>query len=540
MHLRLAALSITLPPLLAAAAAAQAVAPGHRLYSPRPGTDTHLVDNEGAIVHTWPSAYAVGLSAYLREDGHLLRAILTNTNVPARALSGGGGGVQLQSFDGSVLWDWRYDTGGVLQHHDIEPLPNGNVLVIAWEEKTVAEALAAGRDPALIDGTSFPDHVVEVQPTGPTTGQIVWEWHAWDHLIQDLDPTKANFGVVADHPEKIDLNYPPNRVGGELHHLNGIDYDPVNDWIVLSAHTQDEVWVIDHSTTTAEAAGSTGGARGKGGDLLYRWGNPAAYDRGTAAEQTLYKQHSPKFVPLAYPGGGHMTIFSNQAPGGSEVVEIELPLDAGGNFVDPGASAWGPAAPVWTYSDAAFQSLFMSSAERLPNGNTLICSSLQGRIFEVDDAGALLWEHAVPSGIQSASFHATYYERTLWADRDVVSAAAGGTITFDVVAGSRFAGDAYLLTGSLAGTSPGFSLHGFHVPLNPDAYFRYTLGAPAGPYHTDIVGNLDASGAARITFDIPPGLAPAGLTLDHVVLAAHPTRLRLRGVSNVETTSTIP
>ena len=118
------------------------------------------------------------------------------------------------------------------------------------------------------------------------------------YAIRSYYASKPNYGVVASHPELLDLNYPPVVLGdGDWNHVNGIDYDPVHDWIVLSARSQDEIYVIDHSTTTAEAAGHTGGARGKGGDILYRWGNPEAYQAGTAANQQLFGQHDPRFVP---------------------------------------------------------------------------------------------------------------------------------------------------------------------------------------------------------------------------------------------------
>ncbi|MGC8644373.1 MAG: hypothetical protein ACP5XB_31305, partial [Isosphaeraceae bacterium] len=57
------------------------------------------------------------------------------------------------------------------------------------------------------------------------------------------------------------------------------------DQILLSVHSFSEIWIIDHGTTTAEAATHKGGRSGKGGDLLYRWGNPQAYRAGTAADQ---------------------------------------------------------------------------------------------------------------------------------------------------------------------------------------------------------------------------------------------------------------
>ncbi|HIE94465.1 MAG TPA: hypothetical protein EYQ83_16980, partial [Acidobacteria bacterium] len=186
---------------------------------------------------------------------------------------GSGGGVQELEWDGTVVWDFTYsNVPGHLQHHDVEMLPNGNVLMIAWEGISAAGATAAGRNPALIQGPTFyPDHIIEVQKTGPTSGAIVWSWHVMDHVIQDFDPTRPDFGVVADHPELLDLNY-PLQPASDWNHVNSIDYHAEFDQILLSSHNQNEVWIIDHSTTTVEAAGHTGGNSGKGGDLLYRWG----------------------------------------------------------------------------------------------------------------------------------------------------------------------------------------------------------------------------------------------------------------------------
>jgi hypothetical protein len=64
--------------------------------------------------------------------------------------------------------------------------------------------------------------------------------------------------------------------------MNSIDYNPDLDQIALSVKGNSEAWIIDHGTTTAQAAGHTGGRRGQGGDLLYRWGNPLTYRAGTA------------------------------------------------------------------------------------------------------------------------------------------------------------------------------------------------------------------------------------------------------------------
>ncbi|MEM7202546.1 MAG: aryl-sulfate sulfotransferase [Planctomycetota bacterium] len=510
------------------AAAALAAAPAftqqagvHRMYSPRlSSTTTYLVDQQGVEIHTWPSSFLAGVSVYMKDDGNLFRTIQTGYGGP-----GAGGGIQELAFDGTVVWDFRYDTGGVHAHHDIEPMPNGNVLVIAWEDRTAQEALDAGMDPRFVSGLIQPDHIIEVKPTGPTTGDIVWEWHVWDHLIQDYDDTKQNYGVVQDHPELIDINYPPMvQPQGELNHFNSVDYDEQRDLIVISSAFQNEIWIIDHSTTTAEAASHAGGAHGKGGDLLYRWGNPAAYRRGTPQDQVLFFQHSAKVVPERHPGAGNVTIFNNQALPTSEVLEIVLPINAQGRFFLLATGVYGPPGPIWRYQSPEFSSSLMSSAERLPNGNTLICSSFESRIFEVSPAGQVVWE-ITPGGFGFGfAFHSTYVRRSIWSDKKTLSTSAGGTVQYDLVAGSPFEDDIYLLLGTVSGTSPGIPFGGKKIPLNPDGYLTYTLSVRGSPLFVAQGGVCDAVGSATTQLVIPPGLFVGleGLEMHHAFVVIDP------------------
>ena len=106
-----------------------------------------------------------------------------------------------------MLWDFEYATEEYLAHHDIAVMPNGNILAIAWEAKTEEEVLQAGRKPEFTPKAGlWPDKIIEIKPKGKSGGEIVWEWHIWDHLIQDYDETKDNYGDVAAHPELIDFN----------------------------------------------------------------------------------------------------------------------------------------------------------------------------------------------------------------------------------------------------------------------------------------------------------------------------------------------
>jgi hypothetical protein len=311
--------------------------------------------------------------------------------------------VQKVAWNGTVLWQWTYSTSTYRSHHDIEPMPNGNVLLIAWEVKTPAQCTAAGLNHSA---TLWPDHIIEVQPVGSTGGNIVWRWHAWDHLIQDYDSTKANYGVVRDHPELLDINY--RSTSGDWMHLNGISYNPELDQIVLSSHFLNEIYVIDHSTTIQEAAGHTGGRWGRGGDFLYRWGNPAAYR--APGQQVFNVVHAATWIPDSLPGGGHLMAFNNrEGTGASMIVEIVPPVDSAGNYIWVPGTAYGPASPIWSYSATGFYSNHLGGVQRLPNGNTLIAQSTSGRLFEVSSTGAVVWNYQPGGQIVRALRYAPTY-----------------------------------------------------------------------------------------------------------------------------------
>jgi hypothetical protein len=302
-----------------------------------------------------------------------------------------------------MLWDYLYASDNYYQHHDIEPMPNGNILLLAWETILAEDAIAAGRDPALLDGPElWPEHIVEVIPTGPTTGEIVWEWHIWDHLIQDFDSTKDNYGVVEDHPELMDLNFAVHGRDDWLHG-NSVQYSPVLDQICLSLRSISEIWVIDHSTTSVEAASHAGGNSGMGGDILYRWGNPIVYRRGTAEDRLSWGQHDIRWIPEGYPGEGNMLVYNNgweRIEDFSTVDEFTPPVDENGHYQQPGPdSAYSPDTLVWQYMadpPTDFFSGAISGARRLPNGNTFICEGNKGRYFEITDSGAIVWQYVLP------------------------------------------------------------------------------------------------------------------------------------------------
>lgn len=405
---------------------------GYTLFAPIYSTTTFLIDMEGRIVNKWESEFEPGQSVYLLENGNLLRTAHPGPQSNETFHGGGAGGrVEEFTWDGELAWTFSYSSEEHLLHHDIAVLPSGNILMLAWERKSPAEAVAAGRNPEMLGSKGlWPDHVIEVEPAGSTAGNIVWEWHVWDHLIQDFDDDKAGFGVVADHPELIDINpvdwtvrlsretraklealgYLGSTRGRERpganpdwNHINSIDYIEKLDQIVLSVLGFNEIWIIDHGTTTKEAAGHIGGRCGRGGDLLYRWGNPQVWETGIDSDQQLFAQHDAQWITDGLPGAGNLLVFNNgrgrKNGDYSSVDEIPLPVNAAGHYTRTSGAPFGPAAPAWTFTATPktdFYSGHISGAQRLPNGNTLICSGENGTIFEVTEDGREVWRYVNP------------------------------------------------------------------------------------------------------------------------------------------------
>ena len=405
---------------------------GYTLFCPLDSGTTYLIDMQGEPVHTWRSELPPAAGVYLKDNGHLLRAYRHNEN-PVFHGGGLGGGIEEITWDGEIVWDYRVSTADFAQHHDLEPMPNGNILLIAWEFVVPEMAVSLGRDAHVVDEEGWwPGAIYEVKPVRPDGAEVVWEWHAKDHLVQDRDADKPFYGSVPDRPERIDINgdhrdlpamteeerkrqkeiedqmsatgyaggdagddKPETKGEPDWLHTNAVEYNAELDLVMLSTPHFSEVWIIDHSTTSVEARGSTGGSFGKGGDLLYRWGNPKTYGHGASEDQHLFYQHNPEWIPAGYPGEGNVLILNNgQQRGWSSVDEITLPLIDAPAFHREDASAFGPEEMAWTYGSEAreFFAPFISGSQRLRNGNTLVCVGPAGRFLEVTAAGQTVWE----------------------------------------------------------------------------------------------------------------------------------------------------
>ena len=389
---------------------------------------TYLIDFEGHVIHTWN----VGTSPRFTDSGTLLDAV-------GGGPSSGGSWEELD-WNGNITWLYTEPRSNYHPHHDFEKIYNPKLgdttfIYIANKDLTSAQCLAAGCDTTQTYNSPQMDAIVEVN----RQGKVIWEWWFFNHVVQDMYPTKPNYGVIANTPGKRNLNMPGMPVQKDWLHCNALDYNQDKDLIVISS-VHGEFYVIDHGNTflANDSAASIALAATSAGDFLYRFGDPAKYNQGSApyigtnweTSTTGNKQiggnHDVQWIKPGLPGAGNIMIFSNgqnlyELTGQSYIFEINPYLTSTGStlstFVNPPDAGYynlAPADPqnfmkatkkisnqvVSMFSskdNVSFFNTIGGSAQRLPNGNTLICSCNDGHIFEVaSDDSTIVWEYICP------------------------------------------------------------------------------------------------------------------------------------------------
>ena len=398
---------------------------GYTLFGTR-GT-SYLVDMEGRVVNTWP----LGTNPRFTEAGTLLDAV------------GGNPSNQNQweelDWSGNIVWSYTETRSNYHGHHDFckifnPKLGDSTFLYIANKDLTSAQCKAAGCDTTVTYTTPQMDAIVEVN----RQGKVIWEWWFFNHVVQDKYPSKANYGVVANSPGKINLNISGNPVKSDWLHCNSLDYNQSLDQIVINS-VHGEFYVIDHGNTfvVGDSAASITKASSSLGDFLYRFGDPAKYNQGTAPSistnweiasagtKQLGGAHDIQWIKPGLPGAGHFLIFCNaqnlceQTPqsyiyeinpyvnsSGDSTSSYVNPPDAGYNLVSSPNSNLMKVTKnlskqiVWSYSSKNNTSVFStigSSAQRLPNGNTLVCAMNDGLFVEINPTDtSMVWEYINP------------------------------------------------------------------------------------------------------------------------------------------------
>ena len=376
---------------------------GFALYNAQGSNTTYLIDENQNIAHTWNLNTECNYTVLLKKNGNLIRGTKYNNNILGGAAEGGR--VQEISPDGSIVWDYIYSNSDHLSHHDLT-LVGDNVLLTAWEVKTQSDLINAGFTGNISGSGKWPTHFVEIAPDGNGGANIVWEWHIWDHLCQDTDPNKPNYvSNISDHPELIDINMisgggggGPGGNNGDWFHVNGVNYNEELDQIAFSSRFASEIYIIDHSTSSTEAAGHSGGNSGMGGDILYRWGNPSNY--GMSGSQVIPSAvHDVRWIINdGRPNGGYLQIFNNSGNGNgqSTIDGIETPLDpaTGYTYLRSPGQPFGPASFTTRYN-CQYSAPGQSASDRMSNGNIFVNASGgqggSGLMYEVDINENIVW-----------------------------------------------------------------------------------------------------------------------------------------------------
>lgn len=308
--------------------------PGYTLFAPIHGSgQVYLIDLHGAVVHQWNLPHPPGSYGYLLPNGNLFYSGKTAENVEQVPWWFKGGVVLEADPAGKILWEYRHP----FHHHDARKLANGNVIILATERvpATLAAKVQGGLPGTeLPDGGILADVIHEVTPGG----EIIWSWHSYEHLDPATD-------IITAHDRREEWTH-ANTVG-----------ETADGNLILSFRNLSTVVIVERRT----------------GRIIWRLGR-----------EVLSHQHYPHELP-----NGNILIFDNGtyrediALNFSRVIEVERHSKK----------------IVWEYTDTPlhyFFSPYISGAQRLPNGNTLITEGNYGRLFEVTPEKEIVWEYVNP------------------------------------------------------------------------------------------------------------------------------------------------
>ncbi len=330
---------------------------GYTLITPIGGDAVYLIDEKGRVVHRWQAPDFQPGYGYLLPGGNLLvrGQPLLKTDVGVGEAAGKADILLELDWESKVVWRWEHETF----HHDMCRMPNGNTLVLIWEllPEDLAKRVRGGLSPEQTDQIRSDPQFMAFILAGMGVGgrprlkgmlcDAVWEvspagkpvhiWHAYEHFDPQVDTL---CGVDLPH---------------EWTHLNAVERTPKGH-VLVSSQKLDTIMMISWPE----------------GEVLWRWGGLGR----------LSHQHDPTITPE-----GTLLVFDNGSrhpvQGKSRVIEVNMKT---GEI-------------IWQYMGSpvfSFLSLHIAGAERLANGNTLICEGESGRVFEVTRACEICWEWISP------------------------------------------------------------------------------------------------------------------------------------------------
>jgi len=343
----------------------------------------HLLDMNGNIIKTWNINC---FPAKMFPDGSIMG-------------QGGFGEARLElsevvqySWDGELEWkftDWEIIDGveTARVHHDFQR--DGNPVgyyapgqLPQSDSKVLVLAKGDVLDPEISKNLLMDDVIYEVDWE---TQESALMWQASDHFDE--------LGFDEQAKQLI------HSSGGDYLHINSVSrvgpnkwYDPDTgvgdarfhpDNLIMDSRQSNIIWIVNMAADTGYEVG----------EIVWRVGPD--YSAGTPEGDNLGQiigQHHAHMIPEGLPGAGNILVFDN---GGAAGYPLKFRTTSRILEFDPLSLEL-----VWSYECENFFSYYISSAQRLPNGNTLIDEGSTGRIFEVTPAGEIVWEYTDGAGIQ--------------------------------------------------------------------------------------------------------------------------------------------
>ena len=363
-----------------------------------PDGKTHLIDMNGNEVHSWPY---IGFPSELLnpqitkgELGHVLVQLKNGEGVWSGIFHNKIIGEL--DWEGKIVWQWGKDTPGseARQNHDWNRLPNGNTLIV----KTL-DHVVAGVSSKPIDDQS----ISEITPEGKT----VWSWNAGEHLKE--------FGISAEGLKLLQASYEGVSKGHGFLTINDMQPIGPNKWF----DGGDKRFDPDNIVIDSREASFIAIIEKKNGKIVWRIGPDFTQENLSKSTISNFSkaalrpnlstkiprpvdqtsgQHDAHIIPKGLPGEGNLLVFDNEGPSGYPPTHISTQSGSRILEINPVTkeivwqySALDSNQPVWD-----FYSSFISSARRLPNGNTLIDEGMNGRIFQITPSGEIVWEYVSP------------------------------------------------------------------------------------------------------------------------------------------------
>jgi len=368
---------------------------GYTVLSPLQTQAVLVIDMNGNVVKRWEGLNnSAGGPARVLPGGILISA--SGARPPNQE------SLELvqQDFDGKVIWQFSHNeqikTGegstiwSARQHHDWqrESLPAG---YYSPESAPVVEGTSTlilthtnRMQPKVADVMLEDDRLVEVS----WKGDLLWEWVASDHIDE--------LGFAPDARKAIKAAQSFNKARGSFDwlHINSAHYVGPNRWF-----DQGDMRFAPNNVIISSREASLLAIVGRDGKIIWRLGPDFSESKELRAIRQIIGQHHAHIIPKGLPGAGNLLVFDNGGSSGYGFAGPIAPLGVGAFArstsrvleINPVTLEL-----VWTYTAPRFFSTNISSAQRLPNGNTLITEGAGGRMFEVVNDGTIVWEYMNP------------------------------------------------------------------------------------------------------------------------------------------------